>query len=119
YAAGLEYTAGFIDLRDCKNMLRMSAAFDYERFDQLFRQLGAAGYPAELHGHLVGRLSAGSRLDHGTWLDVAREVIDGRGGRGDADAILRIQLSVHLIARLPGSRFYLQMELPADYAPID
>ena len=45
-------------------MFRMSAAFDYDRFDQLFQQLGAAGYPAELHGHLVGRLSAGSRLEH-------------------------------------------------------
>src|SRR5690606_35184427 len=89
-------------------MLRMSAAFDYDRFDQLFRQLGAAGYPAELHGHLVGRLSAGSRLDHGTWLDVAREVIDGRGAPGEADRILLIQLYDSSLAQLAG-----------DEAPID
>ena len=100
-------------------MLRMSAAFDYDRFDQLFRQLGAAGYPAELHGHLVGRLSAGSRLDHGTWLDVAREVIDGRGAPGEADRILLIQLYDSSLAQLAGSGFDLQLLLPDDEAPID
>lgn len=100
-------------------MLRMSAAFDYDRFDQLFRQLGAAGYPAELHGHLVGRLSAGSRLDHGTWLDVAREVIDGRGAPGEADRVLLLQLYDSSLAQLAGSGFDLQLLLPDDEAPID
>src|SRR5690606_42137831 len=100
-------------------MLRMSAAFDYDRFDQLFRQLGAAGYPAELHGHLVGRLSAGSRLDHGTWLGVGREVIDGRGAPGGADRILLIQLYDSSLAQLAGSGFGVHLLLPGDEAPID
>lgn len=100
-------------------MLRMSAAFDYDRFDQLFRQLGAAGYPAQLHGHLVGRLSAGSRLDHAAWLDVAREVIDGRGNPAEADRVLLIQLYDATLAQLTGSGFELVLLLPDDETAIE
>ncbi len=100
-------------------MLRMSAAFDYDRFDQLFRQLDAAGYPAELHGHLVGRLSAGSRLEHGIWLDVAREVMDGRGSPSEADRVLLIQLYDATLAQLMGSGFELVLLLPDDETPIE
>ncbi len=100
-------------------MLRMSAAFDYDRFDQLFRQLGAAGYPAELHGHLVGRLSAGARLEHGQWLDVAREVIDGRSAPGEADRVLLIQLYDATLAQLTGSGFELTLLLPDDETAIE
>lgn len=100
-------------------MLRMSAAFDYDRFDQLFTQLGAAGFPAELHGHLVGRLSAGGRLDHAGWLDLAREVIDGRGSPAEADRVLLIQLYEATLTQLTDSGFKLSLLLPDDEAPIE
>ena len=100
-------------------MFRMSAAFDYDRFDQLFRQLGAAGYPAELHGHLVGRLSAGSRLEHALWLDVAKEIIDGRGSLAEADRVLLIQLHDASLAQLSGSDFALTLLIPDDEAALE
>ena len=100
-------------------MLRMSAAFDYDRFDQMFRQLGAAGFPAELHGHLAGRLSAGARLEHAGWLDVARELIDGRSAPGEADRVLLIQLHDATLAQLSDSGFALTLLLPSDEAPIE
>lgn len=117
----MEYTALANTLPEeiAKIMLRMSAAFDYDRFDQLFRQLNAAGFPAELHGHLVGRLSAGSRLDHAGWLEVAREVIDGRGSPAEADRVLLIQLYDATLAQLTASGFELTLLLPDDEAPIE
>lgn len=100
-------------------MALMPAAFDYDRVDQLFSEQSAAGFPAELHGHLVGRLAAGARLDHGTWLQVAGEVIDGRGSLSEADKVLLIQLYDASLAQLAGSGFDLTLLLPDDDAAID
>lgn len=100
-------------------MALMSATFDYDRVDQMFTEQGAAGFPAEMHGHLVGRLSAGSRLDHAAWLDAAREVIDGRGQLSEADKVLLIQLHDASLAQLAGSGFDLTLLLPDDDATID
>ena len=117
----MEYTALAYTLPEeiAKIMLRMSAAFDYDRFDQLFKQLNATSFPAELHGHLVGQLSAGNRLEHAGWLDVAREVIDGRGSPAEADRVLLIQLYDATLAQLAGSGFALTLLLPDDEAPIE
>ena len=49
-------------------MALIPAVFDYDRYAEICNDVGAVGRPAELHGHLVGRLSAGARLDHTTWL---------------------------------------------------
>lgn len=100
-------------------MALMPAAFDYDRVDQMFTEQSAAGFPAELHGHLVGRLAAGGRLDHGTWLQVASEVIDGRGSLSEADKVLLIQLYDASLAQLAGSGFDLVLLLPDDEAAID
>lgn len=100
-------------------MALIPAAFDYDRFDQMFAEQGAAGFPAELHGHLVGRLSAGSRLDHGAWLEVAREVIDGRGSLPEAARVQLIQLYDATLAQLTGSGFELSLLLPDDDAAIE
>lgn len=100
-------------------MALMPAAFDYDRVEQMFTQLSAAGFPAELHGHLVGRLAAGARLDHGTWLEVARETIDGRGSLSEADKVFLIQLYDASLAQLAGSGFDLTLLLPDDNTAID
>ncbi len=100
-------------------MALMPAVFDYDRFDQLFTELGAAGFPAELHGHLTGRLCAGSRMSHTAWLDVGRELIDGRSSLPEAGKVLLLQLYDASLAELSGSGFSLTLLLPDDEATID
>lgn len=100
-------------------MALMPAVFDYERFEQLFSELGAAGSPAELHGHMIGRLCAGSRLDHTAWLDVGLEVIDGRTSLAEAGKVLLIQLYEASLAQLSGTGFDLTLLLPDDETTID
>lgn len=100
-------------------MALMPAVFAYDRFDQLFTELGAAGFPAELHGHLTGRLCAGSRMGHAMWLDVARELIDGRNSFAEAAKLLLLQLYDASLAELSGSGFSLTLLLPDDEATIE
>lgn len=100
-------------------MALMPDVFDYDRYTQLFSDHGAAGNPSELHGHLIGRLSAGSRLDHGAWLSVATEVIDGTSAPGEAGKILLLQLHDASLAQLSGSGFELTLLIPDDSATID
>lgn len=100
-------------------MAIMPAVFEFDRYAQLFSELGASGHPAELHGHLVGRLCAGTRLDHATWLSVAQELIDGRNAPGEAAKVALIQLYDATLAQLSGSGFDVTLLLPDDSAAID
>ncbi|MEH6491422.1 UPF0149 family protein [Halopseudomonas sp.] len=100
-------------------MALMPAVFDYDRYAQLCSDVGAVGRPAELHGHLVGRLSAGARLDHTTWLSVAQELLDGSGSLAEAGKVALIQLYDASLAELTGSGFDLTLVLPDDAATID
>ncbi len=100
-------------------MALMPAVFDFDRYVELFNDHGAAGAPAEMHGHLVGRLSAGSRLDHTTWLSVATELLDGRSGLSEAGKVMLIQLYDASLAQLAGSGFDVTLLLPDDSATID
>lgn len=100
-------------------MALMHAVFDYDRYAQICSDLAAVGRPPELHGHLVGRLSAGSRLDHTTWLNVAQELLDGRGSLSEAGKVALIQLYDASLAELAGSGFSLTLLLPDDDAGID
>jgi|TARA_R110000796_G_scaffold227766_4_gene344669 uncharacterized protein len=100
-------------------MALMPAVFDFDRYVQLFNDLGAAGFPAELHGHLVGRLSAGARYDHGTWLNVANELLDARGTLSEAGKVQLIQLYDASMAELAGSGFEVTLLLPDDSATVD
>ena len=49
---------------------------DFDEMCDLFVAAGAHNSPAEMHGLLVGELSAGKRLDKMQWLDEAREYMD-------------------------------------------
>ena len=100
-------------------MALMPAVFDFDRYAQICSDVGAVGQPAELHGHLVGRLSAGARLDHTTWLSVAQELLDGRGALTEAGKVALIQLYDASLAELSGSGFDLTLVLPDDSAAID
>ena len=84
-------------------MALMHAVFDYDRYALICSDLAAVGRPPELHGHLVGRLSAGSRLDHTTWLNVAQELLDGRGSLSEAGKVALIQLYDASLTELAGS----------------
>ena len=100
-------------------MALMPAAFDFDRYAQLFGDLGATSSPSELHGHLVGRLSAGSRLDHTTWLNLAADLMGGRGTLPEAGKVMLIQLYDASLAQLAGSGFDVSLLLPDDSATID
>ncbi|GGE51653.1 UPF0149 protein [Halopseudomonas oceani] len=100
-------------------MALMQAVFDFDRYAQICSDVAAVGQPAELHGHLVGRLSAGARLDHTTWLSVATELLDGRGSLTEAGKVAMIQLYDASLAELSGSGFDLTLVLPDDNAAID
>jgi uncharacterized protein len=100
-------------------MALVPAVFEFDRYAEIFNQLGASGAPAELHGHLVGRLSAGTRLDHTTWLTVASEMVDGRSALSEAAKVMLIQLYDASLAQLAGSGFDLALLLPDDSATID
>lgn len=100
-------------------MALMPAVFDFDRYVQLFNNLGAAGFPAELHGHLVGRLAAGARYDHGAWLNVASELLDARGTLSEAGKVQFIQLYDASMAELAGSGFAVTLLLPDDSATVD
>lgn len=97
-------------------MAPMPAVFDFDRYAQLFTDLGAAAFPAELHGHLVGRLSAGARYDHGTWLNVAQELLDTRGTLSEAGKVQLILLHDASLAELTGTGFDITLLLPDDSA---
>lgn len=100
-------------------MALMPDVFDYDRYAQLFSDHRAAGNPSELHGHLTGRLAAGSRLDHGTWLSVAAEVLDGTSAPGEAGKVQLLQLYDASLAQLSGSGFDVTLLIPDDSATID
>ena len=100
-------------------MALLPAVFEFDRYDQMFADLGAAAFPAEIHGHLVGRLCAGARYDHGTWLNVAHELLDARGSLPEAGKVLMIQLYDASLAELSGSGFDLTLLLPDDSAAVD
>ncbi|GGD06428.1 UPF0149 family protein [Halopseudomonas salina] len=100
-------------------MALMPAVFDFDRYAQLFTDLGAAAFPAELHGHLVGRLSAGARYDHGTWLNVAQELLDTRGTLSEAGKVQLILLHDASLAELTGTGFDITLLLPDDGATVD
>jgi uncharacterized protein len=100
-------------------MALVPAVFEFDRYAELFNQLGASGAPAELHGHLVGRLAAGTRLDHTTWLSVAAELVDARSSLSEAAKVMLIQLYDASLAQLAGSGFDLNLLLLDDHATID
>ena len=100
-------------------MALMPAAFDYDRYADLFSDVGAASTPPEVHGHLVGRLAGGSRLDHTTWLNLATELLDGRSTLPEAGKVMLIQLYDASLAQLSGSGFEINLLLPDDSATID
>ncbi|MBL4835826.1 MAG: UPF0149 family protein [Pseudomonas sp.] len=100
-------------------MALMPAVFDFDRYAQLFNDLGGVAFPAELHGHLVGRLAAGARYDHGTWLNVAQELLDTRGSLTEAGKVQLIQLHDASLAELVGPGFDITLLLPDDSATVD
>ncbi|HDZ56437.1 MAG TPA: hypothetical protein ENI17_12900 [Pseudomonas xinjiangensis] len=100
-------------------MALMPAVFDFDRYAELFNDQGAAGAPSEMHGHLVGRLSAGTRLDHTTWLSLATELLDGRNALSEAGKVMLIQLYDATLAQLAGSGFDITLLVPDDSATID
>jgi hypothetical protein len=100
-------------------MALMPAVFDFDRYAQLCNDLGASVLPAELHGHLVGRLSAGARYDHGTWLNVVQELLDARVSLPEAAKVQVIQLYDASLAELAGSGFDITLLLPDDNAAVD
>ncbi|MEH6563967.1 MAG: UPF0149 family protein [Halopseudomonas sp.] len=100
-------------------MALMPAVFDYDRYAQLCSEVGAVVRPAELHGHLTGRLAAGARLDHTTWLTVAQELLDGTSTLAEAGKVALIQLYDASLAELTGSGFDLTLVLPDDSATVD
>lgn len=99
-------------------MALMPAVYEYDRYAELCNDLAAVGYPAELHGHLAGRLAAGTRLDHASWLRVAQELLDGRNSLNEAAKIMLIQLYDATLAQLTGSGFDITLLLPDDDAPL-
>lgn len=99
-------------------MALMPAVYEYDRYAELCNDLAAVGHPAELHGHLVGRLAAGTRLDHASWLRVAQELLDGRAGLAEPGKVMLIQLHDATLAQLTDSGFEITLLLPEDEAPI-
>lgn len=102
-------------------MSQPEALIAFAELNHYLVPLGALNSPAELHGMLCGKLSAGQRLDSDEWmlealtfLDV---ITDDRGVVGDTDghgqaAIARLY-SVSL-AQLEDINYGFQLLLPAD-----
>lgn len=99
-------------------MAALPAVFEFDRYLGVFADMAASGSPAELHGHLIGRLAAGARFDHATWLNLAAELAEARHSANEAGRLLLIQLQDASLAQLAGSGFEFTLLLPDDSQPM-
>lgn len=99
----------------------MSTAIPMPDFDQLadiYWRLGGMQSPSQLHGYLVGVLSAGGKLTPELWIEQAAQYIDAVTSPDSEDSRVLVALYGATDQRLSAGEMELQLLLPDDAAEI-
>ncbi|WP_111641402.1 UPF0149 family protein [Marinimicrobium alkaliphilum] len=86
----------------------------YRALDELLSPLGSLISPAELHGHLCGKLSGGARPSDVEWLLEAVELLDFTQAPDEQVRAALTQLYQDTHTQLQAGNFELALVLPSD-----
>jgi hypothetical protein len=91
---------------------------DFDQLADIYWRLGGMQSPSQLHGYLVGLLSAGGELASDVWLEQAAHYIDAveAPNREDSRALVALYEATH--QRLSAGEMELQLLLPDDAAEV-
>ena len=91
---------------------------DFDQLADIYWRLGGMQSPSQLHGYLVGLLSAGGELASDAWLEQAAQYIDAVEAPDSADSRALVALYEATHQRLSAGEMELQLLLPDDAAEI-
>ena len=91
---------------------------DFDQLADIYWRLGGMQSPSQLHGYLVGLLSAGGELASDAWLEQAAQYIDAVEAPDSADSRALVALYEATHQRLSAGEMELQLLLPDDAAEV-
>ena len=107
-------------------MSKLEPLQSYEELNHYLVPLGALNSPSELHGMLCGKLTGGSRMDAGSWMEEALTfldiITDENGVVGDYDGEGQASLArlyPVTLAQMEDAHYRFDLMLPSDSTSID
>jgi yecA family protein len=91
---------------------------DFDQLADIYWRLGGMQSPSQLHGYLVGVLSAGGKLTPELWIEQAAQYIDAVTSPDSEDSRVLVALYEATDQRLSAGEMELQLLLPDDAAEI-